>query len=150
MSDINFVRDGKPGDEVWHPAWGNGIIKTFNAGTYPVQVEFECTVTGSFTPWGVEYGGQAPTLCWGHQKPLDQGKPPVLEPKPLVFRGQPVWAYVSDFKHGWKKRRRHRVVCRINDGQFIAMNDEQDEYSGDAIYRWQYAWEIPKECKYDS
>jgi len=73
----NFVRDGKIGDEVWHPCLGNGVIN--DMGRDDVWIHFKGNYV-HFDKSGKWYHADGyAALCWGHRivQQLNQGKPPV-------------------------------------------------------------------------
>jgi len=77
----NFVRDGRVGDEVWHPCFGNGVIDSRYPEINSVYIVFK-HASVIFRDTGMLYYGQAyATLCWGHRimQQINQGKPPERE-----------------------------------------------------------------------
>jgi len=74
----NFVRDGRIGDEVWHPCFGNGVIQ--NITLRRLLIKFECG-SRMFEVLGNSTGDRYAALCWGHRimQQINQGKPPERE-----------------------------------------------------------------------
>jgi len=147
MSKIDFTKQGYIGCPVWDPCFGNGEIAKFDLGdNCPLGIRFE---TADFIRWYYNDGRYVedglPTLCFGHREPLDQGTPPERPPKPLEFKGRPVWAYVSDNKNGWKNKRKRRVVAATNAGSFVACDQKTTEVGCSGVSVWVFAWEIPED-----
>lgn len=139
--NADFVRDGRVGDEVWHPIYGNGvIIEIDESNNFPVKVKFKHAVE-SFAEDGTWCIGEPPTLCWGHREPLDQGQPPERSPEPFGFSGKPEWAWVGDRESDWKRRSKRRVIARRNGG-FLVCGPDETEMCATEIYWVDYAWEI--------
>jgi len=72
----NFVRDGRVGDEVWHPCYGNGnLSQTGTAWVLFGQREI------FFEPDGRIFSDKYAALCWGHRiaQQINQGRPPIRE-----------------------------------------------------------------------
>jgi len=93
MCDVDFVRDGRVGDEVWHPVYGNGEIDSIDKEEeYPISIRMENGYLYTFTPDGRYCSDDVPTLCWGHRDGfLDQGTPPDRTWKPT--KPTPCWVW---------------------------------------------------------
>jgi len=133
-SDINFIRDGRVGDKVWHPVYGNGVISSKENNTIGFLFESQ--------PY--EYDMLMDLMCWGHREPLDQGKPPAREPEPLGFNGTPVWAWVGSDPREWRHKNRKQVVARAVGGIYAAISGGRSNLQSIETTWWDYAWEIPE------
>lgn len=145
---IDFTK-AEIGLEVWHPEYGNGVIVVnypASPSKHPIIVKFE-DLLENFTKEGKVYSSNRyPTLCIGHREPLDQGIIPEDLPKPLKFDGNPVWAYVGEYKEDYKLKLARQVIATNNE-RIIAINNGYDNMESIKVSNWKYAWEIPEEEK---
>ena len=146
---VDFVKEGKVGDKVKSPTFGKGEITGFNFGTsFPVIVSFNGN-RALFKADGRCYTHYiAPTLCFENGNcEIDQGTPPVREPEPLVFTGDPVWAYVGDNKDGYEfaveAKSKRQVIAQGK--KYLAIADGASNTESSVTIKFKYAWPVEGE-----